>query len=116
MVVSAFRSCSRSPRTMMPEEPDFEEIITCPSTTARTDLTPAQFLQPSGRLGIIGKDLASGLTITWPFSPRILSNSSLRNPFMTESTMMSVATPSAMPITAKTAITDTDPLLRRARR
>jgi hypothetical protein len=52
----------------------------------------------------------------WPLMPTILSSSSLRNPFITESTMISVATPSMMPMKEKPAITDTKPSRRRVRR
>ena len=45
-----------------------------------------------------------------------LVSSSLRKPFITESTMISVATPSMMPRTEKKAITETQPPRRRARR
>ena len=46
----------------------------------------------------------------------ILSSSSLRKPFITAITMISVATPSMMPRKEKPAITETKPALRRARR
>ena len=40
---------------------------------------------------------SSGCTSRWPLRPRILSSSSLRKPFITAMTMISVATPSMMP-------------------
>jgi hypothetical protein len=52
----------------------------------------------------------------WPLMPTILSSSSLRKPFITESTMMSVATPSMMPRNENPAITETKPSRRRVRR
>ena len=42
--------------------------------------------------------------------------SSARNPFITDITMISVATPSAMPSNEKIAMTETNPSARRARR
>jgi hypothetical protein len=58
----------------------------------------------------------SASTVTWPVKPRILLRSSVRKPFITAMTMMSVATPSAMPTKEKPAITEMKPSLRRARR
>ena len=52
----------------------------------------------------------------WPLRPRILSSSSLRNPFITAITMMSVATPSMIPRKENPAMTEMNPSLRRARR
>jgi hypothetical protein len=52
----------------------------------------------------------------WPLMPTIFSKSSLRKPFITESTTISVATPSMMPRKEKPAITDTKPSRRRVRR
>ena len=42
--------------------------------------------------------------------------SSARNPFMTDMTMINVATPSAMPRSEKIAMTETKPSCRRARK
>src|SRR3712207_595971 len=52
----------------------------------------------------------------WPLMPTILSSSSLRNPFITDSTTISVATPSMMPRNEKPAMTETKPSRRRVRR
>ena len=41
---------------------------------------------------------------------------SARNPFITDMTMIKVATPSAMPTKEKIAMTDTNPSCRRARK
>ena len=48
--------------------------------------------------------------------PTILSINSLRKPFMTAITIISVATPSMMPRNEKPAITEMKPSLRRARK
>ncbi len=48
--------------------------------------------------------------------PTIFDSSSARKPFITDRTMISVATPSAMPSTEKNATTETPPPRRRARR
>jgi hypothetical protein len=45
-----------------------------------------------------------------------LENSSLRKPFITAMTMISVATPSMMPVNEKPAMTEMNPSARRARR
>ena len=52
----------------------------------------------------------------WPLRPRILLNSSLRKPFMTAITVISVNTPSRMPRNENPASTEMKPSLRRARR
>src|SRR3712207_1031157 len=57
-----------------------------------------------------------GATKMWPLMPTILSSSSLRKPFMTESTTISVATPSMIPRNEKPAMTETKPSRRRVRR
>ena len=57
-----------------------------------------------------------GATKIWPLMPTILSSSSLRKPFMTDSTTISVATPSMMPRNEKPAMTETKPSRRRVRR
>ena len=53
---------------------------------------------------------------TWPFNPTSLSNRSLWKPLNTDITTMSAVTPSAMPRNEMTAMTDTEPEARRARR
>ena len=55
-------------------------------------------------------------TLRSPFSPRMRDSRSALKPFITDSTMISVATPSAMPTSENTAITDTKRSPRRARR
>ena len=55
-------------------------------------------------------------TMMWPLSPKILLNSSLRKPFITAITVISVKTPSRMPRNEKPARTEMKPSLRRARR
>ena len=52
----------------------------------------------------------------WPLMPRMRETSSVRNPFITAMTMISVATPSMMPMKEKPAITEMKASLRRARR
>ena len=58
---------------------------------------------------------SSGVTKMWPLKPRILSSSSLRKPFITDMTMISVATPSMMPRKEKPAMTETKPSCAGAR-
>ena len=60
--------------------------------------------------------LSIGVTKAWPFTPMIFDSSSLRNPFITDSTTISVATPSMMPMKENPAMTEMKPSLRRARR
>jgi hypothetical protein len=50
--------------------------------------------QALGQLGEVGEGRSIGATKTWPLIPTILSESSLRKPFITDSTTISVATPS----------------------
>ena len=52
-----------------------------------------------------------GCTSRWPLRPRILSSSSLRKPFITDITMISVATPSMMPRKENPAMTEMNPSL-----
>ena len=68
--------------------------------------------RPSSRSAAI----PAACTSRCPLRPRILSKSSLRKPFMTAITMISVATPSMMPRNEKPAITEMKPSLRRARK
>ena len=51
-----------------------------------------------------------------PLMPRIRPSSSSLKPFITEVTIISVATPSAMPIKANEVMTEINPSLRLARR
>ena len=76
-------------------------------------LTPAMRAATSSQ-SVSG--FSSGWISRWPLSPRILSSSSLRKPFITAITMISVATPSMMPRKENPAITEMNPSLRRARR
>ena len=59
---------------------------------------------------------SSGWISRCPLRPKILSSSSLRKPFITAITMMSVATPSMMPRKENAALTEINPSWRRARR
>jgi hypothetical protein len=52
----------------------------------------------------------------WPLTPTIFSSSSFRKPFITDITMISVATPSRMPRKEKPAMTETKPSRRRVRK
>jgi hypothetical protein len=52
----------------------------------------------------------------WPLMPRMREMSSVRKPFITAMTMISVATPSMMPMKEKPAITEMNASLRRDRR
>ncbi len=92
------------------------ETITWPSISGIAYLTPGT---PRIRAATSSKPekLPSRLcTTTWPFKPSILLNSSWRKPFITAMTMISVATPSVMPMKEKPAITEMNPSLRRARK
>jgi len=51
-----------------------------------------------------------------PDSPRMDRSSSMRNPFITDITMISVATPSAMPISENSEMTEMKLSCRLARR
>ena len=51
-----------------------------------------------------------------PLMPKIRDRSSARKPFITDITMIRVATPKAMPVKAKPVMTEMKPSLRLARR
>ena len=63
-----------------------------------------------------GSGPAAASTVTWPLKPRIEARNSLRKPPITDITMISVATPSAMPTSEKPEITETKLSCRLARR
>jgi hypothetical protein len=54
--------------------------------------------------------------VTWPDRPRMLLSSSTLKPFITDITMIRVATPSAMPISENSEITEMKLSWRLARR
>ena len=59
---------------------------------------------------------AVACTSMWPLSPRNLPTSSVRKPFITAMTVISVATPSMMPRKEKAAMTEMKASRRRERR
>ena len=109
-------SSSRTPRTSTPPAAAWDEASACPSTIGKASLTPGTLftVAASSAKSVIG--LSMGAMKMWPLMPTILLRSSLRNPFITDSTMMSVATPSMMPAKEKPAMTEMKPSRRRARR
>jgi hypothetical protein len=62
------------------------------------------------------KRVSIGYTVKWPLRPRILVRSSVRKPFITLITTISVATPIATPIKVSQEMTEMNASLRRARR
>jgi hypothetical protein len=56
------------------------------------------------------------VTKTWPLKPRILLSSSARKPFITDMTMIRIATARVTPAKEITVIRPTPPSLRLARR
>ncbi len=89
---------------------------TVPSTIGRTETTPGicRIFWSSSSKFVIGPPLET--MPRWPLMPMMRPTNSARNPFITDITMISVATPSAMPNSEKIAITETNPSCRRARR
>ena len=104
------------PRTSTPVALNGEEASAWPSTTgaARRDARTLEMRSATSCQSVSGD--SSGWIRRWPLRPRILSSSSLRKPFITAMTMISVATPSMMPRKEKPAMTEMNPSLRRARR
>jgi hypothetical protein len=113
---SLARSAARTPRTSTPEALKGEDASACPSTIGAASMTPSTLARRSatGSQSVNGR--SSGWISRWPFSPRILSSSSLRKPFITAITMIRVATPSMMPRKENPALTEMNPSCRRARR
>ena len=113
----ALISPGRTPRTMAPAATLLALTSTWPSTvgiTRTTPSTPAIFAAMSSK-SVSGR-LVSSYTPRWPLRPRMRCSSSARKPFITDMTMISVATPSAIPASENPAMTDTKPFSRRARR
>ena len=114
--VMLVKSSERMPRTSTPVAPNGEVASACPSTMGAASRMPCTALMRSATTFQSVSGLSSGCTSRWPFRPRILSSSSLRKPFITAMTMISVATPSMMPRKENPAMTEMNPSLRRARR
>ncbi len=104
------------PRTSTPEALKNDEASAWPSTTGAARRMPCTWLMRSATSFQSVNGDSSGWTRMWPLSPRILSSNSLRKPFITAITMISVATPSMMPRNEKPAMTEIKPSLRRARK
>ncbi len=113
---SLARSSPRTPRTSTPVALNGEEASAWPSTIGDASMTPSILATRSATSFQSVSGDSSGWISRWPLRPRILSSSSLRKPFITAITMMSVATPSMMPRNEKPAMTEMNPSLRRARR
>ena len=114
--VRLLRSSARMPRTSTPEALNGEDASAWPSTTGAASRMPWTWLMRSATSFQSVSGDSSGCTRMWPLRPRILSSSSLRKPFITAITMISVATPSMMPRNENPAMTEMNPSLRRARR
>ncbi len=104
------------PRTSTPVALNGDDASACPSTIGAARRMPGTPLMRSATSSQSVSGDSSGCTSRWPLRPRILSSSSLRKPFITAITMISVATPSMMPRNEKPAMTEMKPSLRRARR
>ena len=104
------------PRTSTPLALNGEEASAWPSTTGAARRTPGTIMMRPATASQSVSGESSGWISRWPLSPRILSSSSLRKPFMTAITMMRVATPSMMPRKENPAMTEMNPSRRRARR
>ena len=114
--VRLLRSSARMPRTNTPAALNGEDASAWPSTTGAASRMPATWLMRSATSFQSVSGNSSGCTSRCPLRPRILSSNSLRKPFITAITMISVATPSMMPRKEKPAMTEMKPSLRRARK
>jgi hypothetical protein len=104
------------PRTSTPPALNGDDASAWPSTIGAASLMPLTLSSLAATSAQSVSGFSSGWIRRWPLSPRILSSSSCRKPFITAMTMMSVATPSMMPTKEKPAMTEMNPSLRRARR
>ncbi len=104
------------PLTNAPDAATALDAMTCPSTKGATRVTPSTLRMASAIASNSPTLVPMARTIMCPFRPKILPRSSVRNPFITAITMMSVATPSIMPAKEKPAMTEIKPSRRRARR
>ena len=75
-------------------------------TTGAARVTPGTARSRRVRLSKSGKGPPMARTVTWPLRPRMLLRSSCRKPFITDITMIRVATPSAIPTREKPEITE----------
>ena len=91
------RSAARMPRTSTPDALNGEDASACPSTIGAASMTPGTLEMRSATASQSVSGCSSGWISRCPLRPRILSSSSLRKPFITAITMISVATPSMMP-------------------
>ena len=114
--VRLLRSSARMPRMKTPAALKGDDPSPWPSTTGAASRTPATWLMRSATSFQSVSGDSSGCTRRCPFSPRILSSNSLRKPFITAITIISVATPSMIPRKENPAITEMKPSFRRARR
>ena len=104
------------PRTMTPLATPFCVAITCPSTMGATRMTPVTARTRAAMASKLVRGPMELCTVTCPFKPRMRERSSWRNPFITAITIISVATPSAMPTSEKPEITETKLSCLRARK
>ena len=117
IVLDLARSSARTPRTSTPLPLYGEEPKAWPSTSGMARRRPATAAMRCRDLRVVGqRRCRAAATKMWPLMPTILSSSSLRKPFITDSTTISVATPSMMPRNEKPAMTETKPSRRRVRR
>ena len=104
------------PRTSTPDALNGDDASAWPSTIGAASRMPGT---PDKRSATACQSVSgdsSGCTSRCPLRPKILSSNSLRKPFITAITMISVATPSMMPTKEMPAMIEMNPSLRRARR
>ena len=104
--VRLLRSSARMPRMKTPAALKGDDPRPWPSTTGAASRTPATWLMRSATSFQSVSGDSSGCT----------RSNSLRKPFITAITIISVATPSMMPRKENPAMTEIKPSLRRARR
>ena len=105
----AWKSRARSPRTSAPAATPFADAITCPSTSGVTVTTPSTLRSLSATASKSLRLRSNPVTSRWPLMPRMRPRSSARKPFITDMTMISVATPSMIPSSENQATTEMKP-------
>ena len=112
----AFKSASVSPRTMAPETCSGPCTRAWASTTGSTWVTPGMARRRAISAARPGPLMAGPVTKASPLKPSIRPTSSVRKPFITLITMISVATASRMPTKEMIETSATPPSRRLARR
>ena len=104
------------PRTRAPDWLKGDDTPAAPSIIGITSLTPGTLATRASTASKSVSGVSTPCRKMCPLMPTILLSSSARNPFITDITTISVATPSMMPRNEKAAMTEMKLRSRRARR